>query len=43
MKLRLALALAFSGLSLPVLAAVSQQEAAELGKDLTPWGGDQSW
>jgi len=38
MKLRLALALAFSGLSLPVLAAVSQQEAAELGKDLTPWG-----
>ena len=42
MKLQLALTIALSGLSAYALAAVSPEEAAELGKTLTPWGAIQA-
>ncbi|WP_027897451.1 DUF1329 domain-containing protein [Zestomonas thermotolerans] len=38
MKLQLALSIALSGLSACAFAAVTAEEAAELGKSLTPWG-----
>ncbi len=42
MKLQLAFSIALAGLSACALAAVSPQEAAELGKTLTPWGAIQA-
>lgn len=42
MKFQLAFGIALSGLSACALAAVSPQEAAELGKSLTPWGALQA-
>ncbi len=38
MKLQLALSLALSGLSVCAFAAVTPEEATQLGKTLTPWG-----
>ena len=42
MKLQLALSLALTGLSACAFAAVTSEEAAELGKSLTPWGAIQA-
>ncbi|MGB5860447.1 DUF1329 domain-containing protein [Pseudomonas aeruginosa] len=42
MKFQIVLGLALTGLSACALAAVGQEEAAELGKSLTPWGAIQA-